>query len=219
MTDLPADPTVDEIRIALAPLVARNAAFDGWHNQAVEMAAGQAGVNPDIARLAFSGPVDMVDAWFAHIDAEMRTACPPEQLSNLSIRGRIEALVLARLTHLHRNREALRRALAILAMPTNIARAAQLGWRSADAMWRAIGDTSVDFNYYSKRATLTALYSSTLLAFLNDESEDFADTRAFLARRIQSVLKVEKAKAQWRARGEHRPSLARFVGRLRYRAR
>ena len=183
------------------------------------MAAQQAGVNPDIARLAFTNPMSMIDAWFAHIDAQMEADCTPERLSNLSIRGKIEALVLNRLTQLYRNREALRRALSILAMPTNITRAAQLGWRSADAMWRAIGDTSVDFNYYSKRMTLTALYSSTLLAFLNDESEDFADTRAFLVRRIQSVMKIEKTKAQWRARAEHRPSLARFVGRLRYRAR
>ena len=220
MTDLPADPTVDEIRAALAPLVARNAAFDGWSAAAVEAAAKQAGVAPAVARLAFEGDaMAMIDAWFADIDAQMLAACPAEHLSTLSIRGRIQALVEARLALLVRNREALRRALAILAMPTHLVRAGKLGWRAADIMWRAAGDNATDLNHYSKRASLTAIYSATLLTFLNDESEDHADTRAFLARRLATVLQIEKAKARWRARSDHRPSLARFVGRLRYHAR
>ena len=83
-------------------------------------------------------------------------------------------------------------------------------------MWRLAGDTAVDFNHYSKRMTLSAVYGSTLLTLVNDEGADYADTRAFLARRIDNVMAFEKAKFQWKARSEHRPSLARLIGRLRY---
>ncbi|OYW87099.1 MAG: RpsU-divergently transcribed [Sphingobium sp. 32-64-5] len=220
MTDLPTDPTIDEIRAALAPLVASHAAFDGWTAAAVEAAAMEARVAPAVARLAFDGDaIAMIDAWFVDVDARMIAACSPENLAPLSVRGRIQTLMEARLAALAPHREALRRALSILALPTNLVRAGKLGWRAADLIWRAAGDDATDLNHYTKRASLAAIYSSTLLCFLNDDSDDHGDTRAFLARRLASVVQLEKAKARWRARSEHRPSLARFVGRLRYHAR
>ncbi|MFB0874702.1 MULTISPECIES: COQ9 family protein [unclassified Sphingobium] len=212
------DLTLDEVRALLAPMLPRHAAFDGWRHQAVEMAAREKGVDPDIAALAFSGgAVDMIDAWFAHIDAAMLEALPPEKLAALSIRRRITALIEARIDRIARDREALRRAWSILALPTNAPRAAKLGWRAADAMWRAAGDTATDFAHYSKRLTLSAVYASTLLVLLNDESDGLADTRAFLSRRIEDVMRVEKIKAQVKgAGGGERLSLSRFIGRLRY---
>lgn len=220
VTTLPPDPTLDEVRAALAPLIARDAAFDGWSGTAIESVATQAGVAPEIARLAFSGgSLAMIDAWFAHIDAAMLAANPPERLAEMRVRDRITALVETRLRLLARDREALRRALAILAMPLNLGRAAQLGWRAADVMWRAAGDNAADFNHYTKRVLLAAVYSATLLVFLDDESEGQADTRAFLARRIADIGRFETQKARMAARSEQRPSLARFVGRLRYHTR
>ncbi|MDQ0248533.1 ubiquinone biosynthesis protein COQ9 [Sphingomonas kyeonggiensis] len=211
------DATLDELRAALAPQVVANAAFDGWNNRAVDAAADSLGVDRDVAHLAFTdGPVAMIDAWFAHIDAAMLARFTPEQLAAMKIRARITALVEARLDLAAPHREALRRALAILAMPQNLARAAQLGWRAADAMWRAAGDTATDYNHYSKRMTLGAVYASTIAVFLDDESEGQADTRAFLARRIENIMQFEKAKAKWLTPPEHRFSLSRFVGRLRY---
>ena len=112
-------------------------------------------------------------------------------------------------------REAVRRALAILAMPQNVPLAVRISWRSADIMWRIAGDTSTDFNHYTKRMTLGAVYASTLLAWLDDDSEGWANTAAFLDRRIDDVMKFEKFKAEWRGSGEHL-SLSRFLGRLRY---
>lgn len=219
-TTLPPDPTLDEVCAALAPLVARNAAFDGWRAEAVDAAAEQAGIAPEIARLAFDGgAVAMIDVWFAHIDAEMLKACPAGRLRSMKMSERITTLVETRLDLLAPGREALRRALSVLAMPQHLAKAGKLGWRAADHMWRAAGDDATDFNHYSKRASLAGIYSATLLVFLGDESEDHAETRAFLTRRIASVMKIEKAKARWRARSEQRPSLARFVGRLRYHTR
>ena len=218
MTTLPEDPTLDEVRAFLAPILPRHAAFDGWRAEAVTMAASEGGVDADIAHLAFSaGAMDMIDAWFASIDTRMLEALTPEKLVTMSIRQRIIALVTARLTLLARDREALRRALAVMALPQNSVRAARLGWRSADVMWRAAGDSATDLNHYSKRLTLAAVYAATLLVFVDDESEDWADSRAFLDRRIEGVMRFERAKARWKGiGGGERLSLARFVGRLRY---
>jgi ubiquinone biosynthesis protein COQ9 len=158
----------------------------------------------------------MIDAWFASIDAEMGARLPPETLAGMKIRARILALIEARLDATAGNRESLRRALAILALPQNVARGARLGWRAADAMWRAAGDTATDYNHYTKRAMLGAVYAATIAVFLDDESVGQADTRAFLGRRIDGIMRFEKAKAGFVQRTQHRPSLSRFIGRLRY---
>jgi len=211
----PADATLPELRERLAPDIAANAAFDGWGADALAMAADAQGVDADVARLAFpGGPADMIDAWFAHVDRETAARWPAERLAALKIRERIRVLVEARLEIVDPDREALRRAVAVLALrPVT---AARLGWRAADTMWRLAGDTAVDHNHYTKRATLAALYAATVTVFLGDESEDWADTRGFLGRRIDEVMRFEKAKAAARRRSAYRPSLVRFVGRLRY---
>ena len=214
---LSADPTLDEVRQALIAGVASNAAFDGWGPAAVRTAAQQHGVDADIARLAFTaGATAMIDAWFAHIDTMMAQRLPADVLATMKIRQRITALVEARLAIVAPDRESLRRALAILAMPQNLPLAARLGWRAADAMWRLAGDTATDFNHYTKRLTLSAVYGSTMVAFLDDDSDDWADTRTFLARRIDGVMRFEQWKAKAKLRREHLPSLTRFIGRLRY---
>ena len=213
----PDDLTLDEVRARLAPAIAANAAFDGWGDTARDLAAEQQGIDRDVARLAFGeGAVAMIDAWFAHVDVEMAAALPPATLATMKIRQRITALVEARLAVLAPEREALRRARAILALPVNVAAAARLGWRSVDAMWRLAGDTATDYNHYTKRAMLLAVYAATTTVFLDDDSEEQSDTRAFLARRIDGIMRFEKAKAQFTRRTQHRPSLSRFVGRLRY---
>lgn len=214
---LSADPTLDEIRAALAPMIADAAAFDGFSPLAIANAARSAGVDPDVAALAFpGGAADMVDAWFAHVDAVMLEQLPAETLAAMKIRDRITALVEARLAILAPARESLRRALAVLALPTNVPLAARLGWRAADAMWAAAGDTATDFNHYSKRAILGSVYAATMAVFLNDESEGHADTRAFLARRIAGIMRFEGWKHRRAAATRDRPSLSRFIGRLRY---
>ena len=213
---LPADPTLDEIRAALAPLVADNAAFDGWNSAARDMAAASLGVDREIALLALPDAATMIDAWFAHIDEEMAQALPPEKLSTMKVREQITALIEARLTLLASHRETLRRALAILAFPQHAAHGAKLGWRAADRMWRAAGDTATDYNHYTKRAMLGAVYVATIMVFLDDESDGQANARAFLGRRIDGIMRFEKAKGRLLDRLAHRPSMSRFIGRLRY---
>jgi ubiquinone biosynthesis protein COQ9 len=219
MTDT-ADLTLDEVREALAPRLAANAAFDGWNDAAVESAAFEIGVDADIAKLAVKGgPMALIDAWIGAVDAEMARRLPPEKLDAMKIRDRITTLIATRLEITAPDKEGQRRALAIMAMPQNIPSATRIGWRTADRMWRLAGDTATDLNHYTKRMTLSAVYASTLAVFVNDDSEDFADTRAFLDRRIDNVMQIEKVKAQAKARREYVPSLSRFIGRLRYPAR
>jgi ubiquinone biosynthesis protein COQ9 len=213
----PADMTLDELRAALAPLLPAHAAFDGWSDKALAMAAAELGIPAARAKLCFpGGAVEMIDSWFDAIDRAMATAYPLERIAKMKIRGRIRDLVLFRIEVIAPHREALRRALAILAQPQNAMTGAKLAWRAADRMWRIAGDTATDFNHYSKRGILSALYTSTMLVFLDDDSEDFAATRAFLDRRIDDVMRFEKFKASWRGSRERLPSLSRFLGRLRY---
>ncbi|BBC71999.1 hypothetical protein AEB_P1131 [Altererythrobacter sp. B11] len=210
------DRTLDQLRIALAPRIARAAVFDGWGDAALHAAAAAEGVDPAVARLAFpGGAMDMIAAWVAAIDASMVRAYGDGALGNMKIRERIRTLVQFRLDAVAKEQEALRRALAIEAMPQNLPRSLRIGWHSADLMWRLAGDTATDYNHYTKRATLGALYAATLAVFIDDESEGKAETRAFLDRRIEGVMAFEKAKARFLARREGF-DVARFLGRLRY---
>ena len=213
----PADMNLDELRAALAPLIPGNAVFDGWSDKALAMAAGQLGIPADRARLCFpDGPVQMIDSWFDAIDLQMARAFPLERIGAIKIRQLIRDLVLYRVEIINPNKEALRRALAILAQPQNAMTAAKLAWRAADRMWRIAGDRATDFNHYSKRGILSALYMSTLLVYLDDDSDGLSTTRGFLDRRIDDVMNFEKLKAQWRGSRQRLPSLSRFLGRLRY---
>ncbi len=223
--DAPETLTLEALRLELAPLVAAAAMFDGWSEAAVDSAAQDAGVDPAVARFAFgtsqgrSSAMTMITAWIARIDADMVRALPAELLATLSIRERIRRLVQFRLDALTGLEEALRRAQIEMARPRNAAAVARLCWHSADLMWHQAGDKATDLNHYSKRATLAALYTSTLVFFAQDHSEDHAETRAFLDRRIAGVMRFEKVKAQWTGRkGEHF-SPVRLLGRLRYPAR
>ena len=213
-----ADPTpLQALRLRLALPVGENAVFDGWSRAAVNSAAGQLGIDPAQARLAFpKDAAHMIEAWIEGVDAATAAHFAPEVVDAMKVRDRIRSMIWFRLELMAPAREAVRNALAILAMPQNVPLALRTGWRSADLMWRLAGDTATDYNHYTKRLTLSAVYTSTLLAWLDDDSEGFADTGAFLDRRLADVMKFEKWKAEWRGNAIRRPSLARFLGRLRY---
>lgn len=207
------------MRLHLAAEIARAAVFDGWGDEALLQASERSGVDSEVAKLAFpGGAIDMIAAWIAAINARMEAAFNPAVLAQMPVRERIRSLIWFRLECVAGTEEALRRALAIQAMPQNLARSASYGWSSADKMWRLAGDVATDYNHYTKRATLASIYAATLTVFVGDESEDKADTRAFLDRRIEGVMKFEKAKAQMFSEKEHF-SMTRFLGRLRYPAR
>ena len=212
------DPSpLEQLRRRLALAVGENAVFDGWSRAAVDSAAQQLGVDTAQARLAMpKSQAGMIDVYIQEVDRGLQAYFTPERLAPLKIREKIRALVWRRLEIMAPAREAVRRALAILAMPQNVPLALRIGWRTADVMWRIAGDTSTDFNHYTKRMTLGAVYGSTLLVWLDDDSDGWAETAAFLDRRIDDVMKIEKVKAEWRGSADRRLSLSRFLGRLRY---
>jgi ubiquinone biosynthesis protein COQ9 len=214
------DLTLAELRVALAPAIAEAAIFDGWTVEAVTNAAAAEGVDPAVAAFAFKGgAMEIIAAWIASVDRAMEQAFTPVDIAALPIRERIRTLVQFRLDCLAGREEALRRALAIMAQPQNARRTLKLGWHSADRMWRLAGDSATDYNYYTKRTTLAALYASTLAVLAFDESAGKVETRAFLDRRIDDVMRFEKAKHRLlHDRGEQF-SVARLLGRLRYPAR
>ena len=211
---------LESIRLKLALLVGENAAFDGWNGKAVDTAAEQLGVDLAQARLAFpKDAAHMVDAFIQGVDAAMESHFTPERIGELKVRDRIRALIWYRLELMAPAREAVRTGLSILALPQNVPMALKIGWRSADLMWRIAGDTATDYNHYTKRLILSGVYASTLLNWLDDQSEGWMDTGAFLDRRLADVMRFEKWKAAWRGNDLHRPSITRFLGRLRYPAK
>ncbi|WP_347402775.1 COQ9 family protein [Sphingomonas hankyongi] len=208
---------LERLRRKLALAVGENAVFDGWTKAAVDSAAAQLGVDPLQARLAMpKSQSDMIDAYIQEVDRALEASFTQKRLAGMKIRERIRALIWHRLEIMGPAREAVRRGLAILAMPQNVAQALRTSWQTADLMWRLAGDTSTDFNHYTKRMTLGAVYGSTLLVWLDDQSEGWAETAAFLDRRIDDVMTFEKWKAQWRGSSDRRVSVSRFLGRLRY---
>jgi ubiquinone biosynthesis protein COQ9 len=212
---LPADPTLDEMRLALGAVLPAEAMFDGWTDAARDNAALRLDLDPAHARLAIpGGGIAMIDAWYASIDARLTADFPPERMAQMKMRERIPALILARLAMVRPTKQAARTALATLAR--HPATATKLGWRAADTMWRLAGDTATDLNHYTKRLTLSGIYASTLLIWLDDDSENETETRGFLDRRIGDVMRIETLKTQFRPDPERRFSMTRFLGRLRY---
>jgi len=209
---------LEEIRQRMALAIGENAVFDGWSQAAVDSAADSLGIDRDQARLAV--PKDQagkIDLYIRGVDRELEAWFTPERLVGLKIREKIRTIVWKRLEIMEPAREAVRRALSILAMPQNVPAGLRSGWRTADVMWRIAGDTSTDYNHYTKRMMLGGVYASTLLVWLDDKTEGWAETASFLDRRIDDVMQIEKFKAQWR--GQEHFSVSRFLGRLRYPAR
>ncbi len=211
------DPTpLEQLRRRLALAVGENAVFDGWTRAAVDTAADSQGIDRDQARLAMpKTQAGMVDVYIQAVDRALEEHFTPERLAAMKVREKIRSLVWKRLEIMAPAREAVRSGVAILAMPQNLPLGLRIGWRTADLMWRIAGDTSTDFNHYTKRMMLGGVYASTLLAWLDDNSEGWTETAGFLDRRIDDVMQIEKWKAQWRG-SDRQLSVSRFLGRLRY---
>jgi ubiquinone biosynthesis protein COQ9 len=172
------------------------AAFTGWNEACVARARDAAGLSEGEAMLAAPrGAVDLIDAWFDRAERAMERAITDLE-PGTKIRTRATLAVRARLEAMGSHKESLRRAALCLALPTNVPDAARIGWRAADRAWKAMGDPSTDFNYYTKRMILTGVHATTLTFWLQDDSEDSAETWAFLDRRIENVMGIEKAKAR-----------------------
>jgi ubiquinone biosynthesis protein COQ9 len=202
-----------DLKDRVADAVAVEAAFDGWTRTSLGTASRNLALPAGEAERLFpGGPLDVL-VWLSdRADRRMVGDMEAEGVATLKMRDRIREAVRIRLERHIGGREAARRAFALLALPFNALLAAKLLYRTVDAIWYAAGDTSVDFNFYTKRATLAAVYSSTLLYWLNDPSLGSEATWSFLDRRIDDVMKIEKLKARaksWRPGDRLRPAYRR----------
>lgn len=171
--------------------------FDGWSEATLRHAAADTGLQETDARRAFPrGPIDLVAYYVADADIRMLRELERLDLPSMRIRDRITLAIRTRLEQNQAHREAVGRAVSLLAMPQHGTLAAKSLYRTVDAMWHAAGDTATDFNFYSKRAILAGVYSATLMYWLNDNSENSERTWAFLDRRIADVMRYEKVKGR-----------------------
>jgi ubiquinone biosynthesis protein COQ9 len=197
------------LRAAVVESALPHVPFDGFTEKVLAEAGSVSGLDKvTLARLFPDGPLSLVEAFSDGIDAAMDARFAKLKLGQMKIRERIRTAVLARLALLKPNKEAARRATAFLTLPPHAATGAKLLYRTVDTIWRGIGDTSTDFNFYTKRAILAGVYSATLLRWFTDTSEDEAATKAFLDRRIEDVMRFEKLKADFRERTKGLPSFA-----------
>ncbi len=171
--------------------------FDGWSDTAFDAAVEETGIDPALATSYFPRKaLDMAIAFHKRGDAQMTARLASENLSTMRYRDRVAAGVCYRLEAAADHKEAVRRGSALFALPQHALTGGQLVWGTADAIWTALGDTSNDHNWYTKRGTLSGVYAATVLFWLGDESMDHEATWAFLDRRIDNVMQVEKLKAQ-----------------------
>lgn len=195
-TDKPADPVPAELKkLVNAALI--HVPFDGWSTATFKAAVTDSGIDPDTAKaVAPRGGYDLAIAFHKQGDAEMTAMVPDMDLESLRYSDRVAKLVRTRLEIAGQDKEAVRRGATLFALPIHAADGAKLVWGTADAVWNALGDTSRDYNWYSKRAILSGVYSSTTLFWLGDQSEGADATWAFLDRRIADVMQFEKTKAR-----------------------
>jgi ubiquinone biosynthesis protein COQ9 len=172
--------------------------FDGWSEATFRAAVDDSGIAFSKARILYPrGALDMAVAFHMQGDARMEARLSATDLSELRFRDRVAAAVRFRLEVVE-DAEIVRRGTTLFALPQHAAEGARLIWGTADAIWTALGDTSDDVNWYTKRATLSGVYGATVLFWLGDESPGHQDTWAFLDRRIEDVMQIEKAKAAMR---------------------
>ncbi|WP_375229129.1 COQ9 family protein [Roseobacter sp. S98] len=172
--------------------------FDGWSEATFKAAIRDADIAPDVARSACPrGAVDLAMAFHRQGDAVLRDRLAGMDMSGMRFRDKVTEAVWIRL-EVAEDKEAVRRGTTLFALPLYAADGARLIWETADTIWTALGDTSDDVNWYTKRATLSGVWSATVLYWLGDESPDHMATRAFLERRIGDVMQIEKLKAQAR---------------------
>ena len=207
----------NDTRDAILKAALKIAPFEGWTNLTLKRAVRDAGYPDGSGELYFeNGIADLLDHWSDKLNTQTAQDIGQLDLDALKIRERVTQGVLSRLQAIGPHEEAARRASSRLILPDLASTGMHQIWSAADTIWRAIGDTSTDANYYSKRAILSSVIGSTLPIWLSDQSDDKAKARAFLDARIENVMEFEKFK--WRVKDLTKtlPEPAEILGQLRY---
>jgi ubiquinone biosynthesis protein COQ9 len=202
----------EALKEAVLKLALKDAAFDGFTDGVLAKAGKAEGLDKAaMSRLFPDGPLSLIEFYSTSLDRAMEAKLAELDLSKRKIRDRIKTAILTRLELLAPNKEAARRVAAMLSLPMHAGLAAKLMYRTVDGMWRAAGDTSTDFNFYTKRGILAGVYGSVLVRWFNDTSADESETRAFLDARIENVMQFEKFKAKTREALSQFPAFAAWA--------
>jgi ubiquinone biosynthesis protein COQ9 len=214
MRDLHDDHLLAEKRRLLEALLP-HVPFDGWSARSLALAAADTGDDAALIARAFpGGAAEALDFWVAETDRAMLHALESRDLAAMKIRERVKTAVMVRLELAAPHREAVRRALTLEALPSQAPRALRQLYRTVDAIWYAAGDTATDFNFYTKRMLLAGVYAATLMHWLDDKSEAFAGTAAFLDRRLGDVMKIQQMKGRLGKLVERLPNPFRNLRRV-----
>lgn len=188
--------TEAEMKSRLLDSALIHVAFDGWSETTFRAACRDAGIDPAVARVICPrGAVDLAMAYHDRGDRLMLDRLAATDLSDMRLRDRIATALRYRIEAID-DKEAVRRASALLSLPTHSADGARALWTTADRIWTALGDSADDINWYSKRLSLAGVIAATVLYWLGDESEEHADTWAFLHRRVENVLGLEQLRSR-----------------------
>ncbi|MEO0487155.1 MAG: COQ9 family protein [Pseudomonadota bacterium] len=199
---------MSELKAQLVEAALGHVVFDGWSDVTFRAAVADSGIDPAVARgLCPRGALDLAVAFHKAGDAEMAARMATEDMSDLRYSEKVARAVQIRLEVIP-DKEAVRRGTTLFALPQNSVEGGQLIWGTADAIWTALGDSSDDLNWYTKRAILSGVYSSTILFWLGDDSLDDQATWAFIDRRIADVMTFEKVKSKVRQSALLKPLLA-----------
>lgn len=192
-------------------------AFDGWHDKTLKAAAEKVGASDAELKAAFPrGVADALLFFSSEADRQAVEAIEAADLKPMRVRERVTFAVRQRVEAVLKHKEAARRGAAVFALPQHAIDGATAVYRTVDALWRAVGDTSADFNFYTKRLLLSGVFTTTMLYWFADNSEDAKDTWKFLDRRIADVMQIEKVKAQVTKFAEGLPNPLTILGALRY---
>lgn len=207
----------DQLRERLLADLLQHVAFDGWTDKALRESAERIEISSTDLKVAFPRGISDALVYFSD-DADRRAAEAIEEadLKAMRVRERVTFGVRKRIEAVAAHKEAARRAAAVFALPLNALDGATCVYRSVDTVWRSIGDTSADFNFYTKRALLAGVYTSTMLYWFGDDSEGAEETWKFLDRRIADVMQIEKVKGQVTKFAESLPNPLTILGALRH---
>ena len=205
-------PLAEDQRAALIEAMLPNVPFDGWSRLALRSAARRAGLSVGEALALFpNGAAELVACFSRWVDLRMLDRLEATNLEPMRISERVALAIATRLEIFAPWREAVRRALSVLALPQHAPLGLRLLYQTVDAIWYAAGDRATDFSFYTKRGTLAAIYAATLLYWLGDSSPDFADTRAFLDRRLAGAASIGKARKRFETAIERLPNPLRLL--------
>lgn len=189
----------EELQAKILDAALKHVPFDGWTLNALQVGAEDLGLDRAAAHQAFPGGlIEAIEFHSKQADKRMMAALEKADLSHMKVREKVAFAIRTRLEQNAQHREAIRRALVILALPVYAGVSLSALYNTVNAIWHGIGDVSVDFNFYTKRALLAGVYSATLLHWLEDSSEGFENTWRFLDRRIDDVMQVPKFLSQWK---------------------